>query len=171
LGDESFDVRLAACEQLVQLEDLSVTRELVGRSFYLDQVAQSQQKGIFVSRSGEARIVLFGAPLMCRDNIFVQSEDGTVVLNAPSGQRYVSVIRRQPGRGGAMGQLKSSLDLADVIRVLCEEPAAKDEQGRGGLGVSYSQMTALLKQMSDKGAIRAEFRAGPLPKIGVNLKK
>jgi len=70
-----------------------------------------------------------------------------------------------------VGQLKSSLDLADIIRVLCEEPAAKDKQGRGGLGVPYSQMTALLKQMSDKGAIRAEFRAGPLPKIGVNLKK
>ena len=171
LGDESLDIRLAAYEQLVQLEDLSVTRELVARSFYLDQVAQSQHKGVFVSRSGEARIVLFGAPIMCRDNIFVQSEDGTVVLNAPTGQRYVSVIRRQPGRGGAAGQLKSSLDLADIIRVLCEEPAAKDKQGRGGLGVSYSQMTALLKQMSDKGAIRAEFRAGPLPKIGVNLKK
>jgi hypothetical protein len=171
LGDDSFDIRLAAYEQLVQLEDLSVTRELVGRSFYLDQVVQSQHKGVFVSRTGEARIVLFGAPIMCRDNIFVQSEDGTVVLNAPSGQRYVSVIRRQTGRGGAIGQLKSSLDLADIIRVLCEEPATKDKQGRGGLGVSYSQMTALLKQMSDKGAIRAEFRAGPLPKIGVNLKK
>ena len=45
------------------------------------------------------------------------------------------------------------------------------DQGVGGLGVSYSAMIALVKQLSDKGAISAEFRAGLMPKIGVNIKK
>ena len=63
-------------------------------------------------------------------------------------------------------QLKSSFDLTDIIMTLCEEPSTKDKQERQGLGVSYSDMIALLKQMCDKGVISAEFRAGPLSKIG-----
>jgi hypothetical protein len=32
-------------------------------------------------------------------------------------------------------------------------------------------MIALLKQMCDKGAVKAEFHAGPLPKINLFIKK
>ena len=55
--------------------------------------------------------------------------------------------------------------LADIIRTLCEEPVTKDEQKLQGLDVSYDDMTALLKKMCNKGAVRAEFRAGPPPKF------
>ncbi len=171
LGDSDFDIRIAAYEQLVRLDDVSVARQFIGRSFYLDQVARSQYEGIFVSRSGEPRIALLGAPIRCGENIFVQSEDGSIVLNAPRGQRYVSVMRKEPRLGSVLGHLRSSHDLADIIRVLCSEPKTKTDQGVGGLGVSYSAMIALVKQLSDKGAISAEFRAGPMPKIGVNIKK
>ncbi len=171
LRDDDFGMRLAAYEQLRELDDISLAREFIARSFYLEQIAQSQYEGIFVSRSGEPRIVLFGAPISCRDNVFVQSEDGSVILNAPTGQNYVSVIRKHPTQPSVVAHLKSSFDLADIIRVLCEEPSRKDEEGHGGLGVSYSEMIALIKQMCDKGAVSAEFRAGPLPKIGVIVKK
>ena len=56
--------------------------------------------------------------------------------------------------------------LSDIIRTLCGEPLTKGQRGRGGLGVSYADMIAILKQMCDTGAVRAEFQAGPLPKIG-----
>jgi hypothetical protein len=39
------------------------------------------------------------------------------------------------------------------------------------LGVPYSDAIALLKQMVDKNAIDAQFVAGPLPKIDLNVKK
>ena len=173
LNDGDFGIRIAAYERLLRLEDVSVSREYVGRSFYLDEVGGGQYKGIYVSRSGQPRIALFGAPIRCRENVFVQSEDGTIVLNAPRGQNYVSVVRRQPRLGAVVGDMRSSHDLADIIRVLCSEPNPNATKGRqvGGLGVSYSQMIALVKQLSDKGAVGAEFRAGPMPKIGVNIKK
>ncbi|MHC4488160.1 MAG: hypothetical protein ACYSW7_03135 [Planctomycetota bacterium] len=94
----------------------------------------------------------------------MQSADGNITINAPAGQKYVSIMRKVPTRPGAIAQLTSSFELADIIRTLCEEP--RTEQGRGGLGVSYAEMMAILKQMYDKGAVKAEFRAGPLPKIG-----
>jgi len=165
LRDQDFDMRLAAYEQLRKLDDIAVTQRLVARSFYLEQIAQTEHQAIFVSRSGQPRIVLFGAPIRCRDNIFVQSSDGNITINAPAGQKYVSIIRKHPRRPDVILQVKSSFELVDIILTLCEEPLKKDKQARHGLGISYADMIALLKQMCDKGAAAAEFRAGPLPKI------
>jgi hypothetical protein len=63
-------------------------------------------------------------------------------------------------------QLKSSFELSDIIKTLCDKPPKKGRPGKGGLGVPYADVIALLKLMSDKGAVKAEFWAGVLPKIG-----
>ena len=170
--DGDFEVRLAAYEQLRRLSDVSVSRKVVGRSFYLEQVAiaPTADKVIYVSRSGQPRIVLFGSP-RCRDNIFVQSSDGDITINAAAGQEYVSIIRKHPTRADVVLPMKSSFELGDIIETLCEEPLKKGEEGRAGLGVSYAEMIGLLKRMCERGAVRAEFRAGPLPKIGPIVKK
>ncbi len=166
LRDNDFDIRLAAYEQLHKLKDFAVTQRLVARSFYLEQTAQTEHKSVFVLRSGQSRIVLFGAPIYCRDDVFVQSADGNITINASPGAEYVTIIRKHPKRPDVVLQLKSSFDLADIIMTLCEEPLTKEKQERQGLGISYSDIISLLKQMCDKGAITAEFRAGPIPKIG-----
>jgi hypothetical protein len=166
LRDDDFRVRLAAYEQLRKLGDISVTQELVGNNFYLEQIAQTEQKAIFVSRRGQPRIALFGAPIHCHSGIFVRSEDGNIAINAPSGQSYVSIIRKHPRRPGVVAQLRSSFELSDIIRTLCEKPTEEGKSGKGGLGVPYADVIALLKRMCDKGAVKAEFLAGALPKIG-----
>jgi hypothetical protein len=166
LLDEDFDVKLAAYEQLRKLDDMALTRELIGRRFFLEQTVQSREKLIFASRSGQPRIAIFGAPISCHDNIFVQSANGDIIINAPAGQKYVSLIRKHPKRPSVIAQAKSSFALADIIRALCEEPASKSEEAPRGLGVSYADVIALLKLMCEKGAVDAEFRPGPLPKIG-----
>jgi len=166
LRDDDFHMRLAAYEQLRKLDDIAVSQEVIAVNFYLEQIAQTPHKSIFVSRSGQPRIVLFGAPIRCSDGIFVRSADGDITIDAPAGQEYVSIIRKHPKRPGVIAQLKSSFELGDIIRTLCENPLKKGEQGRGGLGVTYADVIALLKRMCDKGAVKAEFWAGPLPKIG-----
>ena len=166
LRDDDFDIRLAAYASLRKLDDIAVTQKLIARNFYLEQITQTKHKGIFVSRSGQPRIVLFGAPIYCRDNIFVQSSDGNITINAPSGQEDVTIIRKHPRRPNVIVQLKSSFSVADIIQTLCEEPLKKGKSGHRGLGVSYSDTIALLKDMCDKGAVQAEFRAGRLPRIG-----
>ncbi|MHC4423235.1 MAG: flagellar basal body P-ring protein FlgI [Planctomycetota bacterium] len=172
LRNDDFDIRLAAYEQLRKLDDIAITQRVIARSFYLEQITQTEHKGIFVSRSGQPRIVIFGAPIYIRDNIFVQSTDGNITINAPAGQKYVSIIRKHPTRPNvAPIKLKSSFELGDIIRTLCEEPLKRTAQERRGLGVSYAEAIALLKQLSEKGAVQAEFRAGPLPKIDVIIKK
>jgi len=164
LRDSNFNIRLAAYENLRKLDDISVIRKLIGRNFYLEQITQATYKDIFVSRSGPPRIVLFGSPLYCRDNTFIQSADGCITINAPAGQEYVSILRKHPKRPNVLVQLKSSFELGDIIRTLCEEPVKKTQQEQVGLNVSYAEAIALLKQMCEKGAVDAEFHAGDLPK-------
>jgi len=170
LDDDDFSVRLAAYEQLRRLDDVTITQEFVGRNFYLEQVTRTKKKAIFVSRSGQPRIVLFGAPIRCRDNIFVQSAEGDITINSAQGQNDVTLIRRHPKRPAVAAQARSSSELNDIVKALCNEPPKGDTKA-GGLGVSYADAVAMLKQMCDKGAIDAEFHAGPPPKIDLNIKK
>jgi len=171
LRDDDFKVRLAAYEQLRKLDDVAITQEFIGRSFYLERLAQTGHNAVFVSRSGQPRIVIFGAPIYCNGNIFVQSEDGDVIINAPTGQQYVNIIRKHPKRPGVIAQMRSTFELGDIIRTLCDEPPEEESKVRGGLGVSYSDAAALLKKMCDMEVVKAEFHAGPMPKIGLNIKK
>ena len=129
-------------------------------------MAHTPRKAIFVSRSGQPRIVLFGGQIECNEGIFVRSSDGNITINAPSGQSYVSVIRKHPRRPDVIIQLKSSFELSDIIRTLGEKPKEDNKPGKGGLGVPYADVIALLKLMCDKGAVEVEFWAGALPKIG-----
>ena len=170
LDDGAIQVRLAAYETLRQGEDVAITQEFIGRTFYLEHIVQSSRKLIYVSRSGQPRVVLFGEPISCHDGIFVESLDGDVTINAAVGQSQATIVRKHPKRPEVVAQAQSSLDLAYIIRVLCQEPSKGGDKG-GGLGVSYADLAMLLKQMCDKGAVEAEFHAGPLPKISPNIKK
>ncbi len=171
LNDGDFNICLFAYEQLRKLNDVTIAGKPIGKNFFLEQIVRSERKTIYVTRSGQPRIVLFGAPIICNRNIFVQSPDKEITVNAPADQDALSIIRAHPIRDGVVARMKSSFDLGDIIRTLCTEPLTENQQGRGGLGVSYAEAIALLKQMCDKGAVNAEFLAGPLPKIGLNVKK
>jgi len=169
--DDDFKIALAAYQHLRQLGDIAVTQEFIGRSFYLEQIAQTDQKVIYASRNGQPQIVLFGAPLECHSSIFIESDNGDITLNTPAGGDHVTIMRKHPKRTGLVLRLNSSLNLGDIIRTLCAEPSTRRVQDRKGLGVTYADVIALLKRMCDKGAIDAKFHAGELPKIDLNIKK
>ena len=171
LDDDDFSMRLAAYEQLRKVDDITITQDFVGRNFYLEQITRTRKKAIFVSRSGQPRIVLFGAPIRCRDNIFVQSAEGDITINSAEGQDNVTLIRGHPKRPSVVAKARSSSKLDDIVKALCQEPPKEGDTKGGGLGVSYADAAALLKQMADKGTVDAEFHAGPPPKIDLNIKK
>ncbi|MHC4646627.1 MAG: flagellar basal body P-ring protein FlgI, partial [Planctomycetota bacterium] len=165
LRDDDFNVRLAAYGQLQKLDDIVIRRSSIAGTFYLEEITQMGKKEIFAYRSGQPRIVLFGAPIKCRDDVFVESADGSITIDARRGREYVSVMRKVPNLPRVV-PLKSSFEVSDIIRTLCEEPIVEEGSAkRPGLNVPYADAIAMLKQMCDKGAVDAEFRAGPLPKI------
>ncbi|MCK4887995.1 MAG: HEAT repeat domain-containing protein, partial [Planctomycetes bacterium] len=168
LKDEDFNIVKVAYERLRKLNDIAITQKLIGRNFYLEQIPIIKQKYIMVYRSSQPRVVIFGAPIYCKENLFIESEDGNIVLNAPAGQKYISIIRKHPKRPNVLIKLKSSFELGDIITTLCEESIKKTPKNQTGLNISYEETISLLKQMVDKGAIKDEnvqFKAGPMPEI------
>jgi len=171
LKDDDFSVRLAAYEKLVIQNDPIASKTIIANSFYLDRITQTGKPAIFISRRYQARVALFGSPLYLRDNVFIESPDKTITINVPATENTATIIRKHPRRPDTILQLKSSLDLSDVILSLCKEPQTPPQRGGPGLGVSYSALVGLLKQLVDSGAVEADFYAGPLPKIAPSVKK
>jgi hypothetical protein len=166
LRDRDPAIVLAAYERLREMNDPAIMQERVGRSFYIEYVVPTDHQAIYVARSGDPRIVLFGAPLELRKDLFVESSDGMVMVNAKPGQEYVSLIRRRSARPGLVGQVPCRFDLAEIIRTLGTEPRQTEDGRPAGLGVSYSDIIVLVQQLATKGMVTAEFWAGDLPKPG-----
>ena len=144
-----------------------MSRTSVGNKFFIDRVTHRGPKRIYVSREGMPRIVLFGDPIQCRDNIFIESEDKDVVINARPGEKYVSVMRRLANRPGLVGPLLASHDVSDIIQALCGDPDIERRPGtRRGLGLSYSDMIPLLSKMCDTGTAKADFIGGDMTTAG-----
>ena len=171
LRDDDLTARLIAYDKLVRLKDAAVSRRLIANSFYLDQVTEAGKPAILISRRDQACVVILGAPIYCRSNTFIETHDGTITINVPAGEKYATIIRRHPKRTDTIIQLKSSLDIADIIETLCREPLAPTAEGGPGLGVPYSTLVGLLNKMVDSGAVQAEFYAGPFPKNMPIIKK
>jgi len=165
LRDDDLDVRLKAYEHLRRRGDFFIDSETIGGSFALEHIRQTTTKAIYVSRSGQPRIALFGTPIKCTESTFIQSDDGKITINAPAGEDSVFVIRDHPARANVISKIESSYLLSDIIRAMCSSPISSAENNyTPGLGISYSDTIAMLQKMVEKGAIEAEFRAGPLPR-------
>jgi len=170
LRDSDTSVVLAAYEHLREMDDVAVRQEFVGRSFYLEHVAQTEHQAIFVARSGDPRIVIFGPALRCRDNVFLESPNGLVMVNSRAGQDYATLTRRVPNRTDVIGPIQCPLTPSDIVRALGGEPGARGG-GPVGLGTPYTDIASVLEQMCAKGAVAAQFWPGPGPKIGLLVKK
>jgi hypothetical protein len=94
-----------------------------------------------------------------------------VMMNSRPGQEYVSLIRRHSTRPGVIGPLNTGFDLAEIIRALGAESGQSKEASPAGLDVSYSDVIVLVQQLAAKGMVTAQFWAGPLPKLGLIIKK
>lgn len=164
LQSEDFKVAFAVYEQLRNIRDTAVTRSYVGGKFYIDSIMSRGPKRIFVTRKGVPGIVIFGDPLDCASNLFVQSGDNDLIVNAREGDKYISISMKNPVGYGIIGPLYSSFMVKGLIKTLGELPKVPAKTNkRPGLNIPYSQIIALLKKMCTSGDIDAQFYAGELP--------
>ena len=171
LSDKDFAIRFAAYEHLLRLDDMAISRRLVSGDFYLDSVQCDGPKAIYISRKDEPKIVLFGFPVTCKDDFFVESKDGRLVINSGAGEKYVSLMRRHPRRSSLIGPLRSSPELGDIVLSLAESPVNEKRGQRIGLGLPYCEVAEMLGIMCEKGAVEAEFHIGEVPAIMAKIKK
>lgn len=162
LRDEDFDVVLEAHELLTQLSREKIDRTLVAGSFSMERIPHTPQKAIVVTRRGRPRMTLFGAPIPFQPGRLFQSLDGLVTLDSRAADGFVRLTRKHPTQPTVIGPLRCRAELGEMILVICGEYLSQGGPG-GGLGVSYADAIALIRELCDKRCVEAELWAGPLP--------
>lgn len=167
LSDSDISVRLLAYEMLDVLNSPDISRKSIADgSFVVDKVLCTGPKAIYAYRQGRPRIVLFGSPVDCNNNIFVQSEDLSVTINAQPTDTYVSVSRKHPQRPRVIGPLPSGFEVSSLVQTLGEHTQVKSNTAlRPGLAVPYSEILLILEKMCKENAISAQFHAEPEPEL------
>ena len=163
LNDNNTQVRLEAYEMLASLNSHVISRRSISSgAFSVDSVICSGPKTIYVYRQKTPKIVLFGSPLRCEENVFIRSEKSLVTINSLPDDDRISVSRKHPNRPRMIGPLKSSNDLSVLIQTLGELPDIQSNNAvRPGLAVPYAEVLQILKTMSEQGAVTAQYVAGP----------
>ena len=168
IAEEDFDIRLAVYRQLRRLEDLSIRQVLVGGDFFVETVDGGGPRVVYVSRRDSPRVVVFGAPVPFAGNVFFESADKRVVVNARPEDPYVSLVRKDPRFPRPVGPVRSKRTASDVVRTLCERLEVQGATTlRPGLNIPYCDAVAMIQAMCQAGMIQAEFRAGPLTQVAV----
>jgi hypothetical protein len=168
--DSQLDVRIAAYEQLVGFNSVLVTRIPIGSDFFVDLVHSRDDKIIYAYRKDNARIVLFGSPITCKKDIFIDMKQ--VMINAKPNEDHVSLVRRHPSRPKLVGPIQCSFKVEDLIRTLGQPPEVDTRKMTWpGLGISYSEILTLLDQMCQREIIPAKFILGPVTDAGAFLEK
>lgn len=170
IEDTQFEVRFAAYERLVGLGSILVSRIPVGPDFFVDLVHSKSDKIIYAYRKDNAGIVLFGSPILCNKDIFIDMKQ--VMINVRPDETMMSLSRRHPGRPKLVGPVKCGFRVEDVIRTLGHTP---EEDLRKiswpGLGISYSEILTILEQMCSQGIIPAQIILGTPTDAGSFLEK
>ncbi len=165
-------VRLTAYRQLERIQSPSISRNLVADSFVVDRVFCAGRPLIYVFRSEEPKIVLFGSPIHCSPDIFLQSDETGVLLNANPADKMIAVSRRHPARPRLIGPIYSNRELSALIRTLGESAdTSSNPKKQPGLAVPYQDILLLLKQLTENKMVNADFLAGPMTQAGSFLQK
>ena len=165
IHNDDFEIRFAAYKYLREFDNIVISRTIIAKDFYIEEVYQTTKNVIFASRNSTPRIVLFGSPIYCQKDVFIESDDGRIIINAREDDKYMSVMRKDLDTGDLIGPLKCRYEVGDLVRTLGAPLVVAEEQKkqRPGLEIPYSDIIVLLKKMCQKGAIEADLITSNLP--------
>ncbi|MHC5082538.1 MAG: flagellar basal body P-ring protein FlgI [Planctomycetota bacterium] len=169
LSDPNVEVRLTAYEILLRNNSSIISRKIVAGDFAVDSIICSGKRVIYAYQEATPRIVIFGSPMNCNNNIFLISDDGAVTINAKPGDEYISISRKHPSRPRVIGPISSGYEISNLLQALGERSETSTTSRRKGLAVPYADILPILKKMCKNNAIDATFIAGPAPKMDILL--
>jgi flagellar basal body P-ring protein FlgI len=164
VDDEDIDLRILAYEGLARLNDGTVSRRFVGEdNLILDEVCSQTWPLVYVTRSAQPKVVLFG-PLQLEPPIFYCHPDDSVTISADAKANMVALIRKSPS-GKSSGRIDAGLALAPLIGFLGNDANVRGNEKVTGLGLPYSHVVAILNQLCKDGSISARFKLQELTEI------
>ena len=163
LDDEDQEVRIAAYEGLLQHRHASAIQTQVfpnpldpsETNLILDVVESGGEPLIYVRRTREPRVAVFGTRTPLTLPLFYSHPEERVVLNALAKTDDITLFYRAPQSQRLSEKIMVPPRLIDLIVALADLPV-KDEAGRlRGVGLNYSQVVQVLAALEREGAIPA----------------
>lgn len=162
LDDEDQQVRISAYEALKG----KANGAIVSRRFALpadtsqlnctiDVVRTNGKPFVYVSRTREPRIALFGENTPINLPLFYQHPQGWVTINASQSERQVSVFSRTRIGGRLSEKLTLAPRLIDLLTALADLPEKNDTGKYRGLAQPYSVIVQVLDELSHSDGITA----------------
>jgi hypothetical protein len=156
LEDEDARIRVAAYEELARMGDVAVDSvELAEDNFHLDRVSSKRPPFIYVKRSGERRIALFGGPIEAAPPLFYRAPEGSFLMDGRVGQDHLTLLRVTPN-GEMSPQVRAEPDIYRLIELMGSEAGMNGDEVTG-LGLDYGAIVRALYHLCADGAIEAEF--------------
>jgi len=158
LDSEDPIVRMQAYQGVYRAEDDHITALALKGGVLIDVVATEGKPMVAVWADEEARIVLFGKSLRCKDELFYETEDGKVIISAAPNKKDV-LLTIVAGKNGRFVTKRCKGDLAGLIAALAGPMRDVKTEKIIGPSLSLSQIVSVVHEWCSKnaGVIDATF--------------
>lgn len=130
-----------------------VSRELVAGKFFLDRVPFGDPL-IYVTQSGDPRIVVFGDDTTIHRPLLVSAWDDRLMIASDSESDPIRLYYRDPKRARVVTQ-EIEDDVVTLIRMMAHDQTPDDP--RPGLGLSFAETVGAVYQLFRDDALSAAF--------------
>ncbi len=153
IDDADIDVRLAAFDALVKRNDASIGEVDVNGKYLLNTIG-SKKPMIYVTQSGQPRIVIFGDEVEVTRPVTLTEFESRLVIRGDYDQPLLDVFYNAPD--GAVLREQVRPELAEFTRFLGHR--ATPEYPSPGLNMSYSDSIATLHRIWKDGYFKGDFK-------------
>jgi hypothetical protein len=103
------------------------------------------------------RIALLGSAHQCVPPLFYESSHGLLTINADENASALTLVRRSPFAKRVSPPLAASLNVADLIAMLGDDPRAESPTEVHGLAMDYSSIAQAVFELCRTRSINAKF--------------
>lgn len=158
LADKDPRVQVSAYEALIRRHDPAIDSRLIGGdNFALDVITASPSNFVYVKRSGERHIAMFGDDLRCTPPALYRSPDGGLTLNARAGDEQFTAIRTVLAHDVSSPPLPVPFALPQLVTLLGSDPGVAPNGTVLGLGLDYGAIVHAIYRLCQTHAIDAQF--------------
>lgn len=155
----STRVRVAAWRMMARLVPATFRVRVFEGKFQLHVVATDADPFVYVARTGEPEIVIFGKVPVCPPAL---AETRRVTATVRTGEKQISLIARRRSQDL---HLKADLTVRSILETMAApiQSGSKTEPAEvTGLGLGYSDVVGLLHELQRKGALGGPIVLQPL---------
>ncbi len=176
LSDDDARVCVAAYEALAKRNDGAIESYILGTdNFVLDVISVAKKNLVYVRRTQQRRIALFGEDIRCSTPIFYRADDGSLTITAQSGDKNLTILRTVVATGNVSPSIPASLRLPSLIQLMGRRAGVDLKENVTGLGLDYGAVAHAVYRLCKDNTINANFMLeqpnlaelfGPTPETG-----